>query len=101
MRCAMACRSSLGRLACCLAVLLGTVVPALAALPTSQEEKTKVVGQPTSVEVQPSSITLIGPRSMQQLVVTGRYADGTVRDLTPFVNILADDPSLVSVSGEQ
>src|SRR5437868_2446282 len=102
MRFALASRPSLGRLA--LAALFIWVLPgfhAWSGLPTAPAEKAKVVGQPVSVQVQPPAVLLTGPRSMQQLIVTGRYADGTVRDLTPFVAIQADAPALLTISDEQ
>src|SRR5690242_19722618 len=40
------------------------------------------LGQPTALQVQPQTVTLRGRHASQQLVVTGRYADGTLRDLT-------------------
>ena len=55
-------------------------LPGRAALP----ERSKVVGQPAALVVQPLAVTLNGPGGMQQLIVTGRYADGSVRDLTPY-----------------
>ncbi len=36
----------------------------------------------TRLEVFPATIKLAGPRSRAQVVVTGHYADGTIRDLT-------------------
>jgi hypothetical protein len=57
---------------------------ARAAVPTEPAKVAPLVGQPTALAVQPESITLTGPRALQQVVVTGKYADGTVRDLTPF-----------------
>src|SRR5262249_29402509 len=39
-----------------------------------------------------------GPRAMQQVVVTGRYADGTVRDLTPFCDLTIDAAEVASVT---
>jgi Protein of unknown function (DUF1553)/Protein of unknown function (DUF1549) len=62
----------------------GTSVPVSAAVPSSPDARAKAVGQPVSLIVQPPVITLDGPRSMQQVVVSGTYADGKVRDLTPF-----------------
>ena len=59
----------------------------LAAVPTEPAKIAPLVGQPTGLAVQPESITLTGPRALQQIVVTGKYADGTVRDLTPFCEI--------------
>jgi hypothetical protein len=34
------------------------------------------------LDVQPTTLALTGPRDMRQLIVTGHFADGTVRDLT-------------------
>jgi hypothetical protein len=59
---------------------------AQATLPGDPASRSKLIGQPTSLAAQPAAITLTGPRSVQQLVITGRYADGIVRDLTPFCN---------------
>ncbi|HLJ92457.1 MAG TPA: hypothetical protein VKU02_04615, partial [Gemmataceae bacterium] len=58
-----------------------------AALPTDPAVKAELVGQPVSLRVQPEAITLNGPRDGQQIIVTGCYADGSVRDLTPFSEI--------------
>jgi Protein of unknown function (DUF1553)/Protein of unknown function (DUF1549) len=58
-----------------------------AAVPTDAAAKAKVVGQPAALQVQPAVIQLNGPRAQQQLVITGKYADGTVRDLTAFADI--------------
>src|SRR5258708_28046929 len=40
-----------------------------------------------SLQVQPDKVTLTGPRATAQLVVTGVYADGTVRDLTHLADL--------------
>ncbi len=63
---------------------------AFAAPPTDPAERAKAVGQPTAIETAPAAVVLDGPRAVQQVVVTGKYADGTVRDLTPFVNWKAE-----------
>jgi hypothetical protein len=67
-----------------LATLALAATAARAAVPTEPAKVAPLVGQPTALVVQPETITLLGPRALQQIVVTGRYADGTVRDLTPF-----------------
>lgn len=67
-----------------LALLQLSANAALAAPPSSDEEKAKIVGNPISLVIHPAKIDLVGPRSMQQLVVSGKYADGKIRDLTPF-----------------
>ena len=67
-------------------ITLGFALPINAAVPTDPAAKAKVIGQPASLMVQPATILLSGTRAQQQLVVTGKYADGTVRDLTAFVD---------------
>jgi hypothetical protein len=71
--------------------------PARAALPADPGGKDKVVGQPVALSVEPASIALDGPRAAQQIVVTGKYVDGTVRDLTLFADISSEAPAVVSV----
>lgn len=47
------------------------------------EEKPAVdVGTPTEIVVEPAKFELNGTRSYQHLIVTGKYANGEVRDLT-------------------
>jgi hypothetical protein len=100
MRFVLASCPALGRLALGLAFLTVTCVTVVAAPPTTVEERAKIVGQPVSVRVEPASILLTGPRGMRQLVVTGHYADGTVRDLTPFVDIQPESAAVLNVSAE-
>ena len=56
--------------------------PALTAAPPTADDRAALVGQPTALVVAPATVDLTGPRDVRQLVVTGKYADGTVRDLT-------------------
>jgi hypothetical protein len=65
-------------------VLLAGLSYAGAGLPTDSAVRARVIGEPTSVETQPSTISLHGARDMQQVIVTGHYADGSARDLTSF-----------------
>jgi hypothetical protein len=74
-----------------LALLSALVVPAPAALPTDPGVKAQLVGQPAELIVQPEAVVLSGPRAVQQIVVTGRYADGSVRDLTAFADLTLED----------
>ncbi len=85
----------------CLNALALLASPVLAGVPTDPQDIAQIVGQPLTLQVQPSTVALVGPRSIRQLVVTGCYSDGSVRDLTPFVTIKAENPDLVSVSDEQ
>ncbi len=73
-------------------------VPAIAAIPSDAKERAKVIGHPSAIEVRPDSVHLDGPRAMQQLVVTGKYADGTVRDLTPFATFAPDAANIVDAN---
>jgi hypothetical protein len=75
-----------------------SALPAGAAVPTDPAKRDAVVGQPASLIVKPDSVTLDGPRARQQLVVTGRYADGSVRDLTPLCEISCEAPDLVALA---
>src|SRR5262245_48348870 len=79
-----------------LAVLFCLTAPVPADVPAAKDHA-KFIGQPTSLVVQPSSVALTGPRSVQQLVVTGKYADGSVRDLTPFVTAKAENDGLIAI----
>jgi hypothetical protein len=83
-----------------LAIAFCAAVPASASVPTDAAAKAKVIGQPTSLRVQPATILLNGPRAQQQLVVTGHYADGTVRDLTAFADISLEGDA-VTLNDEQ
>jgi hypothetical protein len=78
-------------------VVLAVASSAAAALPAKEAERTKVVGRPLSLVAQPSTVRLMGPHSMQQIVVSGRYTDGNVRDLTPFCNVSVESAGIVEV----
>lgn len=56
------------------------------------------IGQPQKLSVLPSAVSLTGPRSYQHILVTGEYADGTVRDLTRVAQYVAVDPGIATVS---
>jgi len=81
-----------------LAVALVSVVGLRADVPDDPAARLAVIGKPTAVEVAPAKVALAGGRAAQQIVVTGRYADGTVRDLTPFVTLTLENPALATVA---
>ena len=68
--------------------------------PTEAAEKAKVIGQPKSLLIQPAAILLDGPRATQQVVVSGLYADGSVRDLTALVEASLENPGVANLDGE-
>jgi len=84
------------------AAVLGCVSPAVYATPPSDPaEGAKVIENPTAIVVEPATIVLSGSRSHLQLVITGKYADGNVRDLTPFATVEPEDKSLLRVEAGQ
>jgi hypothetical protein len=78
--------------------LILAAVPCSASPPTEPAERAAAVGQPTAISVQPETVILAGNRASQQLIVTGRYADGSVRDLTPFCTYELPPAASVSVA---
>ena len=67
-------------------------------LPEKHADKAAYVGHPVSLVVQPETIRLVGPRAMRQILVTGRYSDGSERDLTNFCQMQVESPDLVKIS---
>jgi hypothetical protein len=90
-------RARCGHWSLCLGLVLSAVLPAPAA-PADEGAKAAVIGQPVALSVRPDSIRLSGPWAMQQILVTGRYADGAERDLTSFCAISAEAPDVVTIS---
>src|SRR5437588_6658556 len=86
-------------LAAALALFLGSSVTS-AAVPTDPAARAQLIGQPIGLEVHPASLTLQGPRANQQLTVTGRYSDGSVRDLTAFCDMIAEAKDLVAIGSD-
>jgi hypothetical protein len=66
----------------------------VAAEPSS---KSDAIGRPVSIDVVPGTFRLDGPRATQQLLVTGHYADGSLRDLTGLADFQASDPGFLEV----
>jgi hypothetical protein len=84
-----------------LALLGFAAVPTWASLPTDPGDKAKLVGQPRAVSVEPASIVLDGPMSTLQPVITGRYTDDSLRDLTHFCEAQVEDPAVVSLDADR
>src|SRR3984957_4887473 len=76
-------------------------LPAQAAVPSDAKSKSDLVGPPIALIVQPASVPLNGPRDYQQLVVTGKYTDGSIRDVTVGCDFSceANDPVGLGVGG--
>jgi hypothetical protein len=73
-------------------------LPAQAAVPSDAKSKADLTGTPAALIVQPATVTLTGPRDYQQLVVTGKYADGSVRDLTSACEYYFDTNGIIAVA---
>src|SRR6476619_7414447 len=81
----------------CLVAFTLAASTARAAPPYAAAERAAVAGQPTAIEVAPGSVTLAGTHDARQLVVTGKYADGTVRDLTAVADVAVEPSGVVEV----
>ena len=82
--------------------LLVPMTIARADLPTDPAAVAKLIGQPQSLIVQPAQLTLNGARATAQPVVTGVYADGSVRDLTHFAAVKLDGAdAIVAIDGDR
>ncbi len=56
------------------------------------------IGAPVQVTVSPENPPLSGKRATRQLIVTGKYADGSLRDLTRLLSWTSLDPQVAVVS---
>ncbi len=79
------------------AFFMTAATPADAARPANPAEQLAYIGQPVSLDVQPETIRLAGPRAMRQVLVTGRYSDGSERDLTSFCQMQVERPDVIKL----
>jgi hypothetical protein len=88
------------RLGATFAIILAADLPAHAAPPADTAQRIAIIGQPKALLVQPEALRLTGPRSRQQVLVTGRYDDGSVRDLTALCEFRCEsDVASVTATG--
>ncbi|MSQ93902.1 MAG: DUF1553 domain-containing protein [Gemmataceae bacterium] len=81
---------------------VATLAARAADVPTDPAVRAKLIGTPKELKVQPDKLTLTGARATAQPVVTGVYADGTVRDLTHLADIKLDGAdALVGIDSER
>ena len=73
------------------------IISASTAVALEPSDRPGLIGRPVSLQVQPASVSLNGSRAHQQLVVTGRYADGAVRDLTAACDVTFETTDVASV----
>jgi len=77
--------------------VLLTLTALLISLPL-QAAPADLIGKPTSLEVDPPQVTLQGPRASAQILITGKYADGSERDLTALSQWKAANAALITLS---
>jgi hypothetical protein len=65
--------------------------------PRDAEEKQAFIGQPVRVTATPETVTLQGKHAAAQVLVSGHYADGSVRDLTHSVLVRVEPAEVVEV----
>jgi hypothetical protein len=92
---------SLSRLTLALGLFCLAADPTRADLPTTPDAGVKIVGQPAAVIVQPEKISLNGPRATQQVVISGRYADGNLRDLTHFADVSVETADVAAIDTDR
>ncbi|MCZ2341273.1 MAG: DUF1553 domain-containing protein [Bacteroidales bacterium] len=71
---------------------LAGILTTTAAPPRDAAEKTALIGQPRSIVVAPATVTLNGPHGVAQLVVTGHYPGGQIRDLSTVAHVQLSKP---------
>jgi Protein of unknown function (DUF1553)/Protein of unknown function (DUF1549) len=76
--------------------LAAFVSPAVAA-PPSGDERAALIGAPAGLEAAPATATLNGLRDARQIVVSGKYADGSARDLTHAVSAKVEPAGIVEL----
>ncbi|HEU5117919.1 MAG TPA: DUF1549 domain-containing protein, partial [Isosphaeraceae bacterium] len=64
------------------------------------EEPTDLLGTPEKVAIEPATAALSGRRATAQLILTGHYSDGTLRDLTRAVEWVSLNPEIATVSAK-
>src|SRR5262245_59453612 len=57
-----------------------------------------LIGDPSSLAIEPAAATLIGPRSQQQLIVTARYEGDLLRDLTSASDFTSENPEVATIN---
>jgi hypothetical protein len=72
-------------------------LPAPAATIADPKARAELIGQPASLLVEPAAVTLAGPHARQQMVVTAKYADGSLRDLTCVCEFGCEANDLVAI----
>ena len=84
----------------CLALVASVWLTAAAAGASKEDDSAQIIGSPASVAIAPQDPTLLGRRATRQLIATGTYPDGTVRDLTRALEWVSLNPEIATVSAK-
>lgn len=66
-------------------------------IPEDTGKRQVAVGKPEGLEISPKAIELQGKQGHWQIVITGKYAGGLVRDLTPFAAFTVENSEIAQV----
>ena len=62
------------------------------------DNPSEFIGAPITLQIEPKSATLSGPRATQQLIASATYADGNIRDLTRALTWVSLKPEVAIVT---
>ena len=79
------------------ALVAFAAAPAFAAPPVDGADRTALIGAPAAIEAFPAKATLAGARDSRQLLLTAKYADGTLRDLSAVAAARVEPAGIVEV----
>ncbi len=80
-----------------LVVLFAAVFPAFCAIPTDPAERAQLIGQPLELIIAEKTISLNGPRAVHQLVVSAKYANDQIRDVTHLITATATPADILDI----
>ena len=63
------------------------------------EKPAVLVGEPSTIELEPKTIQFKGNRSQQQLLLTAKYGSTEIRDLTSLPAFTTSNPKVVTIKG--
>lgn len=88
--------------ACTLLALSGVLLhsPAHAAAKSKPAPARKAIPSLVGLEVQPTEVTLVGPRAERKLLITGKFSDGQDRDLTGHVLFSSSAPKVARAASD-
>ncbi len=62
------------------------------------DEPADILGTPEKVAIEPANVALSGRRATAQVILTGHYSDGSLRDLTRAVEWVSLNPEIATIS---